>query len=409
MNILSVVGARPNFMKIAPIIKAIGHANRSAQAGPGRVGHILVHTGQHYDRNMSGVFFEDLGIPDPDIFLGVGSASHAVQTAEIMRRFEEVLAGKQPDIVVLVGDVNSTVACALVAAKISYNGASLRPRPLIAHVEAGLRSFDREMPEEINRIVTDHLSDMLFVTEQSGLDNLAREGVDAGKIHFVGNTMIDTLLAFRRRAAGSAVLSRLGLGPGFALATIHRPSNVDCPERFREILGALDDISREVTVVLPLHPRSRGKLPPASQGGPAVFEDGGVIRQGSVNVIGPLSYLDFVCLMSNARIVLTDSGGIQEETTCLGIPCVTIRENTERPVTITEGTNALAGTSREGIKQTFARQLRMKVRGGAPRLWDGKAASRIVSIMLDKLRVEVSPGNQVRPGDAVIRPGEDIR
>ncbi|MEN6464578.1 MAG: UDP-N-acetylglucosamine 2-epimerase (non-hydrolyzing) [Syntrophaceae bacterium] len=386
MKILSVVGARPNFMKIAPIIRAVGEHNRAAPDRE-RIDHVLVHTGQHYDRKMSGVFFEDLGLPDPDVCLGVGSGSHAVQTAETMKRFEEALLNHKPDCVVLVGDVNSTVACALTASKISYNGlpGSAGSRPLVAHVEAGLRSFDRDMPEEINRIVTDHLSDLLFVTEQSGVDNLLREGTGEGGIFFVGNTMIDTLLACRERAGSSPILDTLGLSPGgFALATLHRPANVDSPEKFREILGALDEISRSLAVVIPLHPRTLGRLRETPEGRLAILGGGQGARRDRVNAIGPLSYLDFVCLMANSRIVLTDSGGVQEETTCLGVPCVTVRENTERPVTLTEGTNALAGTSREGIIRVFKRQMNKKFDCAAPRLWDGKAAERIVKVLGEK-------------------------
>lgn len=385
MKILSVVGARPNFMKIAPLIRAIDEQNRTSPRAP--IEHILVHTGQHYDRKMSGVFFDDLGLPNPDVFLGVGSGTHAVQTAETMKRFEEVLLKHEPDYVILVGDVNSTVACALTAAKISYNGASAASgrRPSIAHVEAGLRSFDRDMPEEINRIVTDRLSDLLFVTEQSGLENLLREGTSEDGIFFVGNTMIDTLIACRERAGKSRILELLRLGPGeFALATVHRPANVDRPENFREILGALEEISRKFTVVIPMHPRTLGNLRASREQSPVVFAGGRGATKNRVNAIDPLSYLDFVCLMANARIVLTDSGGVQEETTCLGVPCVTIRENTERPITLKEGTNALAGTSREGILRVFGEQMERKAGFSVPRFWDGKAAVRIVKVLLDK-------------------------
>ncbi len=385
MKALSVVGARPNFMKIAPVIREIGEHNRTAPEGE-HIEHILVHTGQHYDRKMSGVFFEELGLPDPDVCLGVGSGTHAVQTAETMKRFEAALLQYLPDCVLLVGDVNSTVACALTAAKISYNGpAGPNGRPLVAHVEAGLRSFDREMPEEINRVVTDHLSDLLFVTEQSGVDNLLHEGADESGIFFVGNTMIDTLLACRERAAASPVLARLGLDPGgFALATLHRPANVDRPEKFREILGALDEISRTVTVLIPLHPRTLGRLGGDMDLPLRVLADGEKAHKNRINAVEPLSYLDFVCLMANSRIVLTDSGGIQEETTCLGVPCVTVRENTERPVTLTEGTNALAGTGRDGIIRVFRKQMDRAPHCGAPRFWDGQAARRIVKIISEQ-------------------------
>lgn len=389
IKIMTVVGARPNFMKAAPLITAINeHNRRVAPKGPGPVRHTLVHTGQHYDKEMSGLFFRDLGLPRPDVSLGAGGGTHARQTAEIMSRFEPVLMREQPDFVLLVGDVNSTVSCALVASKASYNGAC---RPVIAHIEAGLRSFDRAMPEEVNRVLTDHLSDLLFVTEESGIRNLRREGIEADKIHFVGNTMIDTLLKFKRRADSSRSLSDLRLrGQGgrpreYALLTLHRPANVDDRKKLKEIVEALSPLSSTMPVVFPAHPRTRtrieefGLIDAFSFASPA---ERGAAR-GKINLIAPQGYIDFLSLMKNARIVLTDSGGIQEETTCLGVPCVTIRENTERPVTVRKGTNILAGVEKEGIAKAIATQLKRSVVRKAPDKWDGRSAKRILRILID--------------------------
>jgi UDP-N-acetylglucosamine 2-epimerase (non-hydrolysing) len=378
MRILTVVGARPNFMKAAPIISAIGAHNKriALRSGliPGAVPirHMLVHTGQHYDDRMSGSFFSDLELPEPDVYLGVGSGSHAVQTAEIMRKFEPVVLDERPDFVIVVGDVNSTLACALVASKISYDGP--RSRPLIAHVEAGLRSFDRSMPEEINRVLTDHLSDLLFVTEQSGLDNLCREGILPAKVHFVGNTMIDSLLAFKEKAETSMILEDLGLRTRpYALMTLHRPANVDDRETFTHILAGIDELAEDYPVVFPVHPRTRRRL-----------EEFGLRPDSKMNVVltDPLRYLDFLCLMKHAAIVLTDSGGVQEETTCLGIPCVTVRENTERPITVSSGTNVIAGTDTPKIKDAVRQQIGRHSRGRAPEKWDGRAAVRILDAVM---------------------------
>jgi len=399
MKVMTVVGARPNFMKAAPIIAAIQARNTSVPP-PDAVDHVLVHTGQHYDQVMSESFFADLGLPKPHYNLGVGSASHAVQTAEIMRQFEGVLLREEPDFLIAVGDVNSTVACALVAAKISFDESGTRP--LIAHVEAGLRSFDRNMPEEINRILTDQLADLLFVTEQSGLRNLAREGVASEKIHFVGNTMIDSLLACREKAEASTILADLGLrrsaanngsaGPvaPYALLTLHRPANVDTPEALSEILEGLGEIVSGHPVIFPAHPRTRKRIEvlnshghPGSNGvrSEALGANGSQISHG-IHMIEPLGYLDFLCLMKNAAIVITDSGGIQEETTCLGVPCVTVRENTERPVTLEAGTNTLGGVNSEGIRQAVRRQFGKRFTNTAPEKWDGKAGIRIVDVLL---------------------------
>jgi UDP-N-acetylglucosamine 2-epimerase (non-hydrolysing) len=359
LKIIHVVGARPNFVKIASILKACSKA-----AG---VESVLVHTGQHYSDNMSNSFFEDLEIPLPDINLEVGSGSHAQQTGEIMKRFEPVVLEHKPDAVLVVGDVNSTVACALVATKLGIK---------TIHIEAGLRSFDRTMPEEINRILTDAISDVLFVTEPSGVENLKNEGIDGNKVHLVGNVMIDTLEMHKRKADKSDILTRLNLVPGkFCVVTLHRPSNVDECQAFRRILNALVKIQNDIQVVFPVHPRTLKQ-----------FESIGLVRErgdfSNIMMTEPLGYLDFLKLMSESRIVITDSGGIQEETTVLGIPCLTVRENTERPITITEGTNILVGTDTERIMFGFRESLSRKRTCSRPHLWDGRASERIVQILL---------------------------
>ena len=409
---MTVVGARPNFMKAAPIINAIQEHNKRltvspAAARPHRsqiaLESVLVHTGQHYDEVMSERFFADLGIPKPDVHLGAGPGSHAVQTAEIMKKFEEALLREKPHLLIVVGDVNSTVACALVAAKISYD--AIGSRPLIAHVESGLRSFDRDMPEEINRIVTDHLADLLFVTEDSGIKNLRQEGVADHKIHFVGNTMIDSLVAFRDKARLSPILNTLGLRAGsgshgaengvarYALLTLHRPSNVDQRENFLSILEGLQDLTSLCPVIFPAHPRTQKKI--ADFGLEELFHHHRKTANGSkaagggpkqqICMVDPLGYLDFLCLMEHAAVVITDSGGIQEETTCLGVPCVTVRENTERPITIEVGTNVLAGTSARGIREAARRQLESKREAAVPETWDGKSAERILDVISSEL------------------------
>jgi UDP-N-acetylglucosamine 2-epimerase (non-hydrolysing) len=357
-KLLCVCGARPNFMKIAPILKSL---SRVPSAQPA-----LIHTGQHYDDRMSTRFFRDLGIPAPDVNLEVGSGSHAAQTAEVMKRFEPICLERKPDGVVVVGDVNSTLACALVAAKLGIH---------VAHVEAGLRSFDRSMPEEINRVLTDAISDSLFVSEPSGVENLRREGVAAEKIHFVGNVMVDTLLQNRARADKSLILATHGLRPkSYAVATLHRPSNVDDPAALAPILDALARISEELPVVFPVHPRTRKNLEAAQVGS-------GLAGLGRLRFIEPLGYLDFLKLMADAAIMLTDSGGIQEETTILGVPCLTLRDNTERPVTVTQGTNRLTGNRPEAILRSFEEVRRNPRRASVPELWDGKAADRIVACL----------------------------
>ncbi len=330
MNLLAVAGARPNFMKVAPLL-------RELRRRPG-VTADLVHTGQHYDERMSELFFDELAIPRPVADLGVGSGSHAVQTAEVMRRFEPVLLERRPDAVIVVGDVNSTLACALVAVKLGVP---------IAHVEAGLRSFDRSMPEEINRVLTDAVSDWLFVSEPSGVENLRREGVPPHKTFLVGNVMIDTLLACRERAELSPVLEQLGLSSrGYAVLTLHRPASVDDPATFAGLLDAVARIGRELPVVFPVHPRTRKSLGGHESGGPA-----GLI------LTEPFGYLDFMKLVGHARMVLTDSGGIQEETTVLGVPCLTLRTSTERPATIDHGTNQLVGLDPDRIVGAARRVL----------------------------------------------------
>lgn len=359
LKIVNVVGARPNFMKIAPIYDEM-------RAHPA-IEPYLLHTGQHYDRAMSELFFNNLGLPEPDCYLGVGSGGHGAQTGKIMIGFEKTMQEIQADLVVVVGDVNSTIACGLVAVKMGIK---------LAHVEAGLRSFDRTMPEEINRILTDQISDYLFTTEASAKDNLVREGIDADKIFFVGNVMIDTLLRHREKAAQRTVLEALGVKSGdFALVTLHRPSNVDHKEVFIGLMNALSALSTELPMVFPVHPRTRQRL-----------TEFGLIDTlnacSGLHLVDPLGYQDFLKCMASARLVITDSGGIQEETTALGVPCVTARENTERPITVSEGTNVIVGRDPQRLTDAVRRILRGESkRGRVPTLWDGKAAGRIVNIL----------------------------
>lgn len=364
LRLLCIVGARPNFMKIAPLMRVF-------RASSDRFDARLVHTGQHYDEAMKDAFFRQLHIPEPDIDLGVGSGSHAVQTAEIMRRFEPVLDELKPDVVLVVGDVNSTIACALVATKKGI---------AVVHVEAGLRSGDRGMPEEINRVLTDQISDLLFTTEADGATNLMREGIAADKIHFVGNVMIDTLLANRERAIPAeetlgGIAGFAGDPAGFGVLTLHRPSNVDDPVVLRRLLEVLAQLSDRLPLVFPIHPRTRGRI-----------ADAGLspLLQGSrIALTDPLGYLQLLGLMSEARIVLTDSGGLQEETTALGVPCVTLRENTERPITVEQGTNTVVGTDRAKIQACFDDVMASGGKSGrVPDLWDGRAAERIADALL---------------------------
>jgi len=362
-----IVGARPNFMKIAPIMRALRE-----QAGS--IKPILVHTGQHYDEAMNDTFFEQLGIPSPDIHLDVGSGTHAAQTAEIMKRFEPVIRRDQPDAILVVGDVNSTIACALVAAKLGVR---------VIHVEAGLRSNDRSMPEEINRILTDQLSEMLFITERDAEQNLVREGIDCNKIRFVGNVMIDTLLHnLEKTNIITDILMRNNIGAeitgDYGVITLHRPSNVDNADVLGDLLKTLSDISINIPLFFPVHPRTAQKIKSAN------LEY--ILESENIICTKPLAYLDLLGLMRKARLVLTDSGGIQEETTALGIPCITLRENTERPITITDGTNTLAGIDRQKI---MAAADDVIINGGkigrVPELWDGHAAERIVAELNDWL------------------------
>jgi UDP-N-acetylglucosamine 2-epimerase (non-hydrolysing) len=364
IKILNVAGARPNFMKIAPLMKEM---QKQPDIDP-----ILVHTGQHYDDRMSKLFFDDLQIPRPNINLEVGSASHSVQTAKIMIAFEQVLIQEQPDLVVVVGDVNSTIGCALPAVKLHI---------LVAHVEAGLRSFDRNMPEEINRVLTDAISNYLFVTEPSGQKNLLNEGIPEEKIYFVGNVMIDTLLANKAKAERSSLISTLALQPQeYALLTLHRPSNVDIRETFIRLLNALEEIQTHLPVIFPVHPRTKTRID----------EFGFTSRVDSMSnlrLIEPLGYLDFLKLVAESKFVLTDSGGIQEETTILQVPCITLRDNTERPITVHQGTNVVVGTDTKRIIEESHNILNGKVIASQmPELWDGKAAERIVNTLIAKLQ-----------------------
>ncbi len=365
MRIICVAGARPNYMKVKPVMDAL-------EAGGAEV--ILVHTGQHYDPAMNDVFFADLGIRKPDHFLQVGSASHAVQTGKVMAAFEPLASSVRPDVVVVVGDVNSTVGCALVTAK---SGA------LLAHVEAGLRSRDWAMPEEINRVVTDRVSDYLFAPSPDAVDNLRAEGYREDQIYLAGNVMVDTLLANLDRALASDVLARLGLQRGgYALVTLHRPANVDDPAALAALLAALGEIAERCPVVLPAHPRAAGRLAEAG-------------ISSRIQVIPPAGYLDFIALQASARLVLTDSGGVQEETTVLGVPCLTLRDNTERPITLTDGTNQLVGRDPERIVKTAASVLEAAPPPRRPELWDGRAGQRIAAALLSG----GGPAGHPRPTD----------
>jgi UDP-N-acetylglucosamine 2-epimerase (non-hydrolysing) len=352
MKITHVVGARPNFMKAAPVITALAKRTKVRQ--------MLVHTGQHFDVNMSDVFFEQLGMQQPDVNLQVGSGTHAQQTAEIMSRFEPVILEQRPDLVLVYGDVNSTVAAALVCSKLGVP---------VGHVEAGLRSFDRGMPEEINRLITDQISDLLFTPSADGNKNLKNEGVAEEKIHLVGNVMIDTLM---RMLPSAAQHLPADLPSRYALVTLHRPSNVDNLEWLAELMRTLDDLSHQMPVIFPIHPRTRERLREAQI-------DGG--RNG-LRLSAPASYLEFLALQSKAAVVVTDSGGIQEETTFLGVPCLTVRENTERPITVECGTNTLVGRSFERLQREMQNVLAGKAKQGTiPPLWDGAAAERIAAVV----------------------------
>ena len=358
-RILNIVGARPNFMKVAPIHRLMLQSNTLEPK--------LVHTGQHYDAAMSKVFFTDLGMPEPDIYLGVGSGSHAVQTSQVMVELEKVMLEMKPDLVLVVGDVNSTLAASIVAAKLWIP---------VAHVEAGLRSFDRKMPEEINRILTDSVAEFLFVTEKSGLENLEKEGTPKSKIHFVGNVMIDSLVQNLKSAQNSTILEQLTLDErGYSLVTLHRPNNVDNRDNFTKILDAFEVIQQKIKIIFPIHPRTRKML-----------KDFGftsrIEKMKNLKLLDPIGYLDFIKLTEKSKFVLTDSGGIQEETTYLGIPCLTLRENTERPITVEVGTNQLIGMDTSKIIDAGLKILNGdSKKGQVPELWDGHTAERIVRIV----------------------------
>jgi UDP-N-acetylglucosamine 2-epimerase (non-hydrolysing) len=364
LKIINVVGARPNFMKMAPIIEAMNKY-------PEQIQHLLVHTGQHYDEKMSKSFFVDLGMPKPDIDLEVGSGSHAEQTAKIMVAFEKVCLEHKPDLVIVVGDVNSTMACTITAKKLGIQ---------VAHVEAGLRSRDMSMPEEINRLCTDVLCDYLFTTDHFADENLQAEGVPAEKIHFVGNVMIDTLVKHRQMASTMDLCARMGLTPGgYATMTLHRPGNVDDPQILAGLLEALATIAKQLPIIFPIHPRTK-KM--AEQFGLGHYLNSGDKIEG-IWCTEPLGYLEFLHLNMNARLVLTDSGGLQEETTVLGVPCITIRPNTERPITCSEGTNVLVGNDPQKVLDAAAAILHgPALSGRVPEKWDGKAAERIVEVLL---------------------------
>ncbi len=359
MKIMHVVGARPNFMKAAPVMAALAQHESVEQ--------MLVHTGQHYDANMSDIFFRELGLPTPDINLEVGSASHAVQTAEIMRLFEQVVLTHQPDWVLVYGDINSTVAAAIVCAKL------LIP---IAHVEAGLRSFDRTMPEEVNRVLTDQVANLLFTPSADGNEHLQHEGVAKEKIHLVGNVMIDTLVRLLSEAETRwpALQENLAIG-NYGLATLHRPSNVDDPDMLRRLLETLNDIGDSLPLVFPVHPRTRNRI----------ADLGLTALTSHLHMVVPVGYLDFLALQAHATMIITDSGGIQEESTYLGVPCLTVRENTERPITITTGTNILIGQDMALLQAEATKILRGEAKkGGIPPLWDGQAGERIASILVSQ-------------------------
>jgi len=357
-EIILVVGARPNFMKIAPIYKELESRGEKL---------LLLHTGQHYDDNMSKVFFEDLRMPKPDIYLGIGSGSHAYQTGTVMIEFEKICLERNPKLVVVVGDVNSTVACAIVSSKLGI---------LCAHVEAGLRSFDRNMPEEINRVLTDSISDLLLTPSVDGDENLLMEGIDKSKIFRVGNVMIDSLFSNLKIVENNDITNRLSVTSDFALVTLHRPSNVDDFDTFNRIINSIIEISTKIKIIFPIHPRTR-----------KMADNFNLLQliKNSPNIVltEPVGYFDFISLMSKSKFVMTDSGGLQEETTALGIPCITLRENTERPITVSEGTNTIVGTDKDLIISTSNEILNHGgKKGKIPDLWDGESAKRIADVIL---------------------------
>jgi len=379
-KVMHIVGARPNFMKVAPLMREMSRY-------PQKFDQLLLNTGQHYDDEMSKCFFNDLELPEPDVYLGVGSGTHAEQTGKIMIKFEKVCIKEKPDLVIVVGDVNSTIACALVAAKLCIP---------VAHIEAGLRSFDRTMPEEINRILTDQISDYLFTTCEDANQNLIKEGIPENKIFFVGNAMIDSLLNHMKIANNSVILEKLGLIKNnkikkYGLVTLHRPSNVDNPKILKGILYALNELAREISIIFPSHPRTIKQIKNFKLIEMIDYEASFLSynlnkTNQNILVMQPLGYLDFLCLMSNATVVLTDSGGIQEETTVLGIPCLTLRKNTERPITVKEGTNIVVGNDPDKIANTALNLLKnQNSRKKRPKYWDGKAAERIIKVLSIKL------------------------
>ena len=399
---LLVVGARPNFMKVAPLIRAIDQHNRSRGSSP-RIEYHLVHTGQHYDFNMSDAFFKDLDLPQPNLHLGVGSGNHGEQTGKVLIEFEKVLLKEKPDLVIVVGDVNSTLACALVAVKLHIH---------VAHVESGLRSFDRKMPEEINRLLTDAISDYLFTPSPEGDENLLKEGIPREKISLVGDIMVDSLLYHLEKAKSTDILQRLGLKPWtsqsaeasgeggcsllpYALMTLHRPANVDHRESFERIIQGLLQVATRMPVIFPTHPRTRKQIKALNQESAFEFHDSwdvkpeqyyedGVLRR-KIHCFDPLGYLDFLNVMAHAKVVLTDSGGIQEETTVLDIPCITLRDTTERPITLTEGTNVLVHNDPQRIILEVEKVLDgNRKRSRCPAIWDGHTAERIVKILTSR-------------------------
>lgn len=356
LKILHVVGARPNFMKVSPVMHAMARQ-------PSLFEQVLLHTGQHYDQGMSQVFLEEFGLPEPDINLGVGSGSHAWQTGQVLIQFEFHLLRLEPDWVFVYGDVNSTLACALACSKLGVK---------VAHVEAGLRSFDRSMPEEINRLLVDQMADVLYTPSSDADSNLRREGISPDRVSFVGNVMIDTLVRMLPRARRRWDAMQSGLKRDrFVLVTLHRPANVDRPERLREVMSALDEIAEEVPIIFPAHPRTRRQL-----------SDLGLETANRLTVPEPLGYLDFLALQMKAELVITDSGGIQEETTYLGVPCLTVRPNTERPVTVEEGSNELVDADRPSLVEAAKRRLGEKAPCEPPKYWDGRTSERIVEDLL---------------------------
>ena len=382
VRIVAVVGARPNFMKVAPVLRAM--ADRS------RFDPILVHTGQHYDAALSDTFFEELGMPSPDVHLGVGSASHAAQTARILEGFAPVLEANRPDLVLVAGDVNSTLACALAAVKLSVP---------VAHIEAGLRSGDRTMPEEINRVLTDSISDLLFTTSAEARSNLEREGADASTIHFVGNSMIDTLRRFEDKARDRPIVRERGLTAGrYALVTLHRPSNVDSGRDMERVLQLLTLLVERMPVAFPIHPRTRANLEAA--GKLVALEAIPELR-----LLPPLGYLDFLALMMHASVVVTDSGGVQEETTALGVDCLTLRPNTERPVTVTEGTNLLVNDDPRALLRALDDSRTRPRHARLPEKWDGQAGARIAAVIRDWF--ERGAPSRVRAGELRTAPGPE--